>query len=563
MKRERRNRTDRPGPTPGSREGRARAGRVAGGAWDSAALARPVTRAALVVTASFALAGHLVFLANAGGLWRDEANTVAFAQMPSLPVLVAHLRYDSVPLLSTMLVRGWIGLGLGSDRALRVLGCLIGCAILGALVLSARVSRATLPACSLLLLALNAWAIRGGDSIRPTGLGMLFIVLSFASLAAALERPGPGRAALAALCATLSVQSLYLNIPLVAGISLGGMAVGLVTHSRVRTLISAGVGALAALSLIPYFPAIRATSEWTPLVQAGSDPGRFLAVFREAAAPDAWAWVALPMAAVFVAARRAFRAVPPAAESDRMFSIYSSVTWIAATVAIAVFWIWSHLAFQPWYFLPWMALAAAAADAALGPALRPAPRQILAGGILIAAAAGHFAIGLGALERRQTNVDLIAAKLREAAGPGDLVLVNPWYLGIPFSRYERGPARWMTVPPLSDTSIHRFDLLKQAMQDPEVTDSVVGAVSETLRRGGTVWLVGAPRRVRGAFPTHAPRAPAPGLGWSVNAYTDLWSSIVLDTIREHADRFEQVPIPSEHGINPRELELLFKASGWR
>jgi hypothetical protein len=533
-----------------------------GGAWGSAALAQRVSRTALAVTVLIALAGHLVFLANAGGLWRDEANTVAFAQMPSLPVIWAHLRFDSVPLLSTMLVRAWLGLGLGSDGALRVLGCLIGCAILIALVLSARVFRASLPVCSLLMLALNAWAIRGGDSIRPTGVGMLFIVLSFASLAAALQRPSPGRTALAAIFATLSVQSLYLDIPLVAGISVGGMAVGLVTRSKVRTLISAGVGAVAALSLVPYLPAFRAANEWAPLVQAGSEPRQFLVAFREAAAPDAWIWMVILMAGVFVAAGRALREAPSGAESDRTFSIYAGVTWISATVAIAVFWLWSQLALQPWYFLPWMALAAAAADAAIGPALRPARRQILAGGILIAAAAFHFVIGLGALERRQTNVDLIAEKLHEAARPGDLVLVNPWYLGIPFSRYHQGLPNWMTVPPLSDTRIHRFDLLKQAMKDPGVTDSAVAAVNETLRRGGTVWLVGAPRRVRGAIPTHAPRAPAPGLGWSVNAYTDLWSSIVLEAVREHADRFEQVPIPSEHGINPRELELLFKASGW-
>ena len=71
--------------------------------------------------------------------------------------------------------------------------------------------------------------------------------------------------------------------------------------------------------------------------------------------------------------------------------------------------------------------------------------------------------GVRLAKYRQTNIDLIAAQLREQAGPNDLILVYPWYCGITFNRYYHGAAPWTTLPALSDPRIHRYDLLKEKL----------------------------------------------------------------------------------------------------
>lgn len=524
--------------------------------------------AAIVSVAALAAIGHLVFLVSAGGLWRDEANTVAFARMPSLAELWRNFPYDSVPLASTLLVRGWIGLGLSFDIALRVLGGLIGAAVLGALFLSARITRATLPLCSAVLVALNVWVIRGGDAIRPSGLGMLFAVLAFGALAAALERPSPRRAALAVLAAVLSVQSLYANLPLIAGMAAGALVVAWTTRSRARALVGIAVPLAAALSLLPYRAAIQSARAWSELVQIGGDPAQALASFREASAPDGILWAVFLLAALLLAVqavrRRTPRGAAAAPDFGREFALFAGTTLVAASVLLAAFFAWSRLELQPWYFLPWMALAGACADVTFGPSVRSARLRAAILLMAVAAAASHLLMGWGTLRLRQSNVDLIAAQLGAEARPGDLVIVSPWYLAIPFHRYYTGAAPWQTVPRLSDTRVHRIDLMKQAMERPEIIDASVAAVDSTLRRGGTVWMVGGlPRVAPGVSYRRAPVAPAPGIGWSLRSYTAIWSSIVLDSVRGHAVSFDPVPVYSERAIQPREQEALFKATGWR
>jgi hypothetical protein len=211
-----------------------------------------------------------------------------------------------------------------------------------------------------------------------------------------------------------------------------------------------------------------------------------------------------------------------------------------------------------------MALSAAAADVALGRALKARRLEAPAAMILVALSAAHLFIAWGALARRQTNVDEIAARIRKQARPGDLVLVSPWYLSLTFNRYYDGPVAWRTVPALEEKRIHRFDLMKQAMQTPEIIDASVVAVDSTLRAGGTIWLVGGlPRIAPGPHYRRAPPAPLPGIGWSLRAYTAIWSNIVLDELRDHAGTVEAVALDSPRPVQPREDERLFRATGWR
>ena len=53
---------------------------------------------------------------------------------------------------------------------------------------------------------------------------------------------------------------------------------------------------------------------------------------------------------------------------------------------------------------------------------------------------------------RFTNIDLVAARLNKLVAKEDFVIVTPWYYGISFERYYRGPGDWVTVPPSQNTT---------------------------------------------------------------------------------------------------------------
>src|SRR5215471_14389274 len=82
--------------------------------------------AGLVTLAAIYL--HVLFLLNAGGLWRDEANLVHLSLMPSLPEVWHNLPHDSCPILTHLVVRAWSAApSLGNtDAGLRVLGFYVG-----------------------------------------------------------------------------------------------------------------------------------------------------------------------------------------------------------------------------------------------------------------------------------------------------------------------------------------------------------------------------------------------------------------------------------------------------
>jgi len=82
---------------------------------------------------------HILFLAHAGGLWRDEAGGVQLATLSSLGEVWHELAHDSFPGLYVLMLRGWSSLGLGgSDCSLRSFGCFVGLSLLGAILWNAR-----------------------------------------------------------------------------------------------------------------------------------------------------------------------------------------------------------------------------------------------------------------------------------------------------------------------------------------------------------------------------------------------------------------------------------------
>jgi hypothetical protein len=140
-----------------------------------------------------------------------------------------------------------------------------------------------------------------------------------------------------------------------------------------------------------------------------------------------------------------------------------------------------------------------------------------------------------ALHERHTNIDAIAESLVNNAGPDDLVLVNPWFLACSLSHYYSGPARIMTLPPIADYSVHRYDLVKEAMLADDPMAPLRSAIQQALQSGHRVWVVGGLSVDRsGVAPAPMPKPPLPDSIWNAAPYQKNWTAQVGAFIGAHA-----------------------------
>ena len=201
---------------------------------------------------------HFVFWLRAGALWRDEVNTLQFAAWPSVREICDSLQYDSFPVFSSLALRAWVSAGWGrTDFGLRAFGFTVGIAILAALWLDARLKGISIPLLSMPLFALSPVVIRFGDSIRPYGLGIVFLLAASGLIWKTSVKPGRLHIVGAALSAILAVQCLYQNAFLLLAICAGGIAVCARTRQWKRALLVAAIGGVSAISLLPYYDVLR------------------------------------------------------------------------------------------------------------------------------------------------------------------------------------------------------------------------------------------------------------------------------------------------------------------
>ncbi len=515
-----------------------------------------------LAASALALLFHVFFMLHAGALWRDEVNTAQFATFPSLAELWSSLKYDSFPLVSTLMLRLWTWLPWGEgDFGLRIFGLLVGAAGLAALWFSARVLGHSVPLISMALLGFTPLVIRFGDSIRPYGIGMVFMLLAFGLIGQAIVRPGPRQVLAAAVAAVLSVQCLYQNALLLLAVCVGGVAAGLHFGEWKRAVVPAGIGALAALSLLPYGESIRQAQDWAVVNQASTDFRSIWGVLRQAlgsaGAVMAWIWI-LVFAGALIAALPLFRSPIRGSETVEGLTLYAAASMAVGTAAFLVFVRLSGLPSQPWYYVPLMALTAVCMETIVaGRKTGAAWRVALAVAVIVIS----FSSVWPEIRARQTNVDLIADKLERSSAREDMILVNPWYYGVTFQRYYKGHTPWVTLPPLEDLRIHRYDLLKRQMTSPDAIEPVLERIDQTLRSGHRVWVVGSlPAPLEEQSPPRLPPAPGGPWGWNSHPYRSAWASQVSYLIHSRAARSDVLAVGSDIRVSPHERADLLVVS---
>jgi len=530
---------------------------------------------AFLVTAA-AIALHLVFMFHAGAPWRDEINEINLAAMPTLRDAWAH---DSFPVLWIFVLRIWSSLGLGSDSGLRLLGCLIGLASIGILWFAARRLKFKIPFFSLLLLGYSSSMIRWGDSIRPWGLAIALILLTFALVWSVVESPTRKNFLFATMAAVASVQCIYYNAILLLAICAGVFVVTLRNRSWKALGLVFGIGLIAALSLLPYIGTVnRAMDVYLVMQQPSFDVGTFCEKISDALAPadefgkfGVWLWTTLAFGSVMLAFFCQIRpSIFKATPAQKNLLLFSVTTLIVGVVAYFLFLQRVRLATQAWYYIALMAVAALAIDAILSVLANHKAGRIFRGIVVVGAIGVTFFPVLKQVHSRQTNVDVLANELKKVAGQNDLILVNPWYAGLSFDRYYKGATPWMTIPPMDDHKTHRYDLIKSAMMMPDQNEPmrpVLEKIADTLKSGARVWLVGgvhlmSPDELAGG-PPKLPPAPNSPSGWADTEYYEEWSQQAAFFLQEHAPRIEKYNPPLEGPVSEQEFVGMGFAEGWR
>lgn len=437
---------------------------------------------------------------SAGGLWRDEVHSVNMATAPTDDLFFA-LTNDSFPALWAVVLRGWIASFGSSDQSVRILGFLIGLAIIPAMIWMARQFGVVFPWWLILLLGLDPSLIVYGGEVRGYGLGILTLLLLIGASWRTLKNPTSWSWTVLLLLSLLAVQSSYTNCFLLMATFI---ACGIVSLRRRKVVVCAGfgtVGILAATSMLPYVlfvfprlsglikPFVEPVPWWTPA-------SVFLDAYKWGGGPRSLIWLVVGLVGVIHVLRqlnpRSSEAMEQSDEEQNLALFLPPFFWIGT----AGFWCYMgmlrvHTAY--WYHLPFLALLAVTTDIQMDLWTRHnRRRQILSISLSIITCVAAISQVTDRVSLRMTTLDLIASSLEESVQEGDLVVVAPWYLGVPFHRYYRGQVEWTKVPDI-DGRFRPFEELTELHKvrpAARAIDPGLERITATLQNGKRVWWVG-------------------------------------------------------------------------
>jgi hypothetical protein len=520
----------------------------------------------LAVVLTLGLIGlHCMALFSAGPLWRDEISSLALATKPTWGEVWSTLVYDPFPALFFTTLRAWHALFGGSDIALRILGCVIGVICLAGFWISARWTNRRPPLLALAFLGLSPTLIVWGDSLRPYGLAVFSILLAFGGFWLAINKPRPVYVLLAAATAILAAQAIFTNAPLLLACGLSAAVVAARRRQWARALVALGIGAVAALSLLPYAGVLRATTEWAEIRKAPLPMMAHFEVLREAllnaGSATIWLWLTATLIAIAVALISQIRL--NSGELTRDLRLYAVCAGLFGFVATLVFFQRLQWPSNIWYFLPMLAVSVIAIDCILDSDSASRRGIILRLILSVACVVSSVGAAVTKVQVRASNLDVIASVLEKNAGKDDLIVIYPFVDAITFSRYFHGPAPFETIPKIQDLSLHRWDQLVEQARKENAIAPLLTRVNETLRSGHQVWVATTfPLSARsGAAPSVQPlRDPA---RQRIGYFLGGWGEQFVANLRTHVERSGPVNIMVDQPVSRYERSRLFVFSGWK
>ena len=499
---------------------------------------------------------------HAGGLWRDECDSLELARLPTFADILHNLKFTSFPILFPATIRIFTNLFGTSDASLRGFGFLVGAALLVIAWLNARTSHCDVPLILPALIGLNVTSLIDGTRIRGYGLGGLFIALAVGLTWQFVAKPSAPRLIAMFVAYIAGMQSLVFDAALFPALLAASFAVCLLRREWKWAVSLCVVGAVCALSYFPEFLTYREIKSWTVLLRYPISPGLLWREFQLACGQPVpvMAGVWLLLAAVSILGAVLFNRRSWSSEPGLL--LFGLLTILIAVTTYYMFLGISHTAPQTRYHLAILILLASVAELIVAtlcrfqPWLRPARLLFV---IALAISLPFFL--WPKITQRETTVDLLAKNLERYAGADDLIVVNPWFLGPSFSWYYHGQTRWTTIPELSEKRIHRYDLIKTKMEQANAIADIRSAISETLRAGNRVWLLGGAQPSEEKGPLLLSPAPDPIFGWSSQAYTYAWSMQIGAFVQQHVVDGEVVIAPAKNISSKENIPLLI-ARGW-
>jgi hypothetical protein len=511
---------------------------------------------ALVLFLFFVRATH------AGGLWRDECDSLELARLPTFTDVVHNLKFTSFPILFPTTIRLFTNLFGTSDASLRCFGFLIGAAFLGLAWFNARRSHGDVPLILPALVGLNVTFLTDGTWIRGYGLGGIFIVLAVGLTWQFMVKPSIARLIAMFLAFIAGMQSLVFDAALFPALLAAAFAVCTLRRQLKWALLLCAVGVLCAISYLPQFQTYNEIKAWTVLLRYPTSPGSIWHEFQIACGQPvplmAGVWVTIILMSILGAgwfSRLTWKSDPGLLPFGLLAILIAAVMYLAF---LAI----SHTAPQTRYHLALLFLMAAIAELIIGMLCRFEWVRIVRLAVVVALAFTLPFFVWPRIVERETTVDHLAKNLERYAAPDDLIVVNPWFLGPSFSWYYRGQSRWMTLPELSEKRIHRYDLIKTKMEEQDALADLKSAIFKTLQSGNRVWLLGGAQPPDESGLLSLSPAPDPVFGWSSQAYTYAWSMQIGAFVRQHVVHGEVVISPQKNVSINENIPLLI-ARGWR
>ena len=332
------------------------------------------------------------------------------------------------------------------------------------------------------------------------------------------------------------------NAVLLFALCLAAATVTLRRRQMVQSLAVFAIGAVAAASLLPYLPTMQRVRSCNFMWK---EPFTVSGVWAKAAETlgsplpfGGWLWLILLTTAVVIglwAVLRKPATTEKIANDDRL--LFALAALLLGVACYTGFLRILSYATQPWYYVVFVAFGATCVEMIFSSVGRKEKTLLVRSACALLLMGASFVPALGWLEGRQTNIDIIAARLARSATPDDLIAINTWNFGISFRRYYHGAAPYVTIPPIEDLRTHRVDLARRQMLVDNPMAPVLLRMAKVLRAGNTVWVVGGLNYVT---PGRLPLSVSPG---SAGDYYTAWSEQTSYLVQTHAKTLARVPLP--------------------
>src|SRR6185369_5901711 len=239
---------------------------------------------------------------NAGGLWRDEVNSLNLALLPDMSKFWSALQFDSFPVLHYFAIRGWASLLGSNDTSMRLLGLTVGVLLILAFWYKSLSLGGRAPIISLLLIGLNPVMIRFLDAMRPNGLAALATVIAFTAVWNMLKQADMKHLLVTTIILVICVQILFQSAIFVLAIGLSAILTGFLQRGLRHAALLSMPFVIAALSLIPYSGNLQKIATWAPVAMSPPDSRDLLkGLLQVVNGPAAWTgglWLVLLLAAL-------------------------------------------------------------------------------------------------------------------------------------------------------------------------------------------------------------------------------------------------------------------------